>query len=554
MNRVLFKFISFVCFLSVAAIPMAGASSFTFYNDSTESIKAAPQDWFLQDPTDDGIMGVSAQKAHDFLKDKTPKRTVVVAVIDSGVDIEHEDLQGKIWVNEKEIPGNGIDDDKNGYVDDVNGWNFIGGEDGSHVAEDSHELTREYVRLKEKFGDLEPEDVKRRQREEYKYWQRVQENFVETREEAESNLEMHDRLHEMIETSSSLIMSAFEVDDFSFGDIDGFELEDESDEMLMGALELLSRFASLVEDPEVLISELSEELKEIKEHYEVQVNYAYNPDFDPRSIVGDDPENYRERHYGNNDPVGPDAAHGTHVSGIIAADRNNDLGIKGIAEHVLIMPIRAVPNGDERDKDIANAIRYAVDNGAHIINMSFGKSYSPGKKHVDRAVKYAERKGVVLIHAAGNSSKEVNPDNNFPNRWFVRRGEASNWIEVGAASWQADENLPARFSNYSAKAVDVFAPGVDIYSTVPGSEYKSNSGTSMAAPSVSGVAAILMAYYPDLKPKEVKSILKQSVFDQSSQEVLKPGGDNRVKFGELSVTGGLVNAYLALQLAEEMNK
>jgi subtilisin family serine protease len=550
MNRVLFKLIAIAWALNMGSIFMVNAKGIIFYNDTIEAVKAAPQDWFLQDPTEDGIMGVGAQKAHDFLKDKSPERTVVVAVIDSGVDIAHEDLQGKIWVNEKEIPGNGIDDDKNGYVDDTHGWNFIGGEDGSHVEEDSHELTREYVRLKEKFGEMEKEDVKRRHRDDFAYWQKVKENFYSTREEAESNLEMHERLYEMINTSSTLIMSAFEVEDFSFGEIDAFELDEDADDMLRGALELLGRFASLVDDPEVLISELEEELNEIKEHYEIQVNYAYNPEFDPRHIVGDDPENYKERYYGNNDPVGPDAAHGTHVSGIIAADRNNDLGIKGIAEHVLIMPIRAVPNGDERDKDIANAIRYAVDNGAHIINMSFGKSYSPGKKHVDKAVKYANRKGVVLIHAAGNSSKEVNPTNNFPNRWYAKRGEASNWIEVGAASWQADENLPARFTNYSAKAVDVFAPGVDIYSTVPGSEYKSNSGTSMAAPTVAGVAAILMAYYPDLKPEEVKSILKQSVYDRSSQEVLKPGGDKKVKFGELSITGGLVNAYTALQLAE----
>ncbi|MCC5937163.1 MAG: S8 family peptidase [Lunatimonas sp.] len=515
-----------------------------------DSLKA-PKDWFLMDPADDGVIGTGAQKAHELLKDKQPKQTVIVAVIDSGVDIAHEDLQGKIWVNQGEIPGNGIDDDKNGYVDDVHGWNFIGGKDGSHIAEDSHELTREYVRLKAIYGGLTEEDVKKKQRKEFAYWQRIEKNFESDRSEAEMNYNFFQNMENMFIQAADIVKEHLDADDFGADELAQIDTEDTK---VKSAVGMLSQVFNNIRDSDMSVNEVISELAEAKEHFETQVKYAYNPEFNPRDIVGDDPEDYKDRSYGNNDPTGPDSSHGTHVAGIIAADRNNDLGIQGIAEHVLIMPIRAVPNGDERDKDIANSIYYAVDNGAHIINMSFGKSYSPGKKAVDKAVKYAERKGVVLIHAAGNSSKETTPTNNYPNRFYEKKGEASNWLEIGASSWQANEDLPASFTNFSSTGVDFFAPGVDIYSTMPGGEYKNNSGTSMAAPTVAGVAALLLAYYPELKPDQVRQILKSTVHDERTTKVNKPGADEVVTFGALSRTGGVVNAYSAIQMAESMTR
>jgi subtilisin family serine protease len=531
----------------------ASAYSYTFTEavfTHTDSLKA-PNDWFLMDPQEDGIIGTSAHKAHEFLKNKQPKQTVVVAVIDSGVDIAHEDLQGKIWVNNREIPGNGIDDDKNGYVDDVHGWNFIGGKDGSHVAEDSHELTREYVRLKAIYGGLTEDDVKKKQRKEFAYWQRIQRNFETDKAEAEMNFNFFQNMEGMFNQAADIVKEHLSVDDFGAAELSEIETEDSKVKSSVG---MLMQVFNNIRDDEMSVNEVISELAEARQHFETQVNFAYNLDFDPRHIVGDDPEDYKDRNYGNNDPTGPDSGHGTHVAGIIAADRNNDLGIKGVAEHVLIMPIRAVPDGDERDKDVANAILYAVDNGAHVINMSFGKSYSPGKKAVDRAVKYAERKGVVLVHAAGNSSKETTPTNNFPNRFYEKKGEASNWLEIGASSWLANEELPASFSNFSNTGVDFFAPGVDIYSTMPGGEYKKNSGTSMAAPTVAGVAALLLAYYPQLKPSQIRQILKSTVHDESALEVNKPGAEETVSFGKLSRTGGVVNAYRALQMAESMTR
>ena len=299
--------------------------------------------------------------------------------------------------------------------------------------------------------------------------------------------------------------------------------------------------------------ELEEYLKQLKkgvDHYTTAVEYGYNLEFNSRSIVGDNPDNLYEKGYGNNDVEGPDARHGTHVAGIIGANRNNDLGIKGIADNVRIMSVRAVPNGDERDKDIANAILYAVDNGAQIINMSFGKSFSPQKEAVDKAVQYAESKGVLLIHAAGNDGDDLDKQPNYPTKTLSNGTESKTWLEIGASSWGADENFVGSFSNYGKKSVDLFAPGVQIYSTIPNNEYEDLQGTSMASPATAGVAALLLSYFPELTADQVKNILKQSTRKFDGLKVTKPGSSEDVPFSQLSVTGGLVNAYEAVKLAE----
>jgi subtilisin family serine protease len=240
------------------------------------------------------------------------------------------------------------------------------------------------------------------------------------------------------------------------------------------------------------------------------------------------------------------------VAGIIAANRKNNLGIMGIADNVKIMPVRAVPDGDERDKDVANAITYAVDNGAQIINMSFGKAYSPQKEAVDKAVRYAEQKGVLLIHAAGNEGEDIDKENNFPTRFYNDGSEAKNWLEIGASSSGNNQGLPADFSNYGKKSVDFFAPGVEIYSTQPENKYEAEDGTSFASPVTAGVAAMLMSYFPEFSAVEIKDILKKSTRKFDNLQVQRPGGKATVKFSELSNTGGIVNAYEAVQLAQSL--
>jgi subtilisin family serine protease len=507
-------------------------------NDST---KKAPQDWFHLDKSGNNIRGVSTRKAYELLQNK-PARTIVVGVIDSGVDIEHEDLKSVIWTNEKETPGNGMDDDKNGYVDDVHGWNFIGGKDGSHVNQDTYELTREYVRLKKKFDGMKK--IRKKDKADHKYFQDIKKVYEQKVAELKDQYSDFKQFAEVYKIANSIIKNQLGKDSLTLEDLQNLNA---TDEMTKQSKAVLSY---------ALENNINESyLSEAEEYFDKGLNYGYNLEFDPRHIVGDNYQNLDEKGYGNNDVKGPDASHGTHVSGIIAADRRNNLGIMGIADNVKIMPIRAVPNGDERDKDIANAIYYAVDNGAQIINMSFGKAYSPNKEAVDKAVKYAESKGVLLIHAAGNDGENLDKEQNFPTKKLQGSKEvAKNWLEIGASSWGDNTNFVGNFSNYGKTSVDLFAPGVDIYSTIPDSKYKNMNGTSMAAPVTTGVTALLMSYFPELTADQVKDIIVKSVVKYPDASVNKPGGkkEESISFNELSLTGGIVNALEAVKMAQQI--
>jgi cell wall-associated protease len=523
----------------------AGTASAFQEQDTTH----VPDHWFLLDPETDQLQGVSAERVYNTLLKGKPSRTVVVAVIDSGVDVFHEDLKDVVWINTKEIPDNGIDDDKNGYIDDVYGWNFIGGKDGN-VNEDTYELTREYVRLKEKYGNADEKKVPKKSQAEYAYWVDVQKKFEERSQEAQQQYTMYSTIYKNITFGNDTLKSILNVQKITPSMLDTLKANSPVVAFSKNAINIIfQNFGTDVDVDEVL-----EELKGAVEYYGVQAEYGYNTDFDSRKIVGDDYTNLNERYYGNNDVKGPDAEHGTHVAGIIAANRKNDLGIKGIADNVKIMTVRAVPNGDERDKDVANAIYYAVDNGAHIINMSFGKSYSPQKEVVDKAVKYAESKGVLLVHAAGNDADDIDVKKNFPSRNFNDGKEARTWLEIGASSYGADENFVASFSNFGKKTVDLFSPGVQIYSTIPENKYKNNQGTSMASPAAAGVAAILMSYFPDLTAVQIKEILTQSTRKFDGLKVTKPDTKETVDFNSLSRSGGLVNAYEAVKLAMTISK
>lgn len=421
--------------------------------------------------------GMYTEKAYNYLK-KKKSQTVIVGVIDSGVDIEHEDLKGQIWVNEDEIPNNGIDDDNNGYIDDVHGWNFLGNAKGEHVNEARLEKTRILAQLKDKYDGIDPNSIA--QDEEYKLYIQVKEEVAADRAQFEQYMDMIDQLP-----------------------------------------------------------------KEAQDYIRSQMDYNLNVDFDDRSLIGDDPDDFTDTNYGNNDVEGPDALHGTHVSGIIGALRGNGLGGDGVAENVKIMSLRAVPNGDEFDKDIALAVRYAVDNGAMVINMSFGKAYSPHQKEVYEAFKYADSKGVLLIHAAGNDAKDIDVEPNYPTSMYSFQTEPlDHFVTIGASTKNKGEEMVASFSNYGAKGVDVFAPGFEIYNTIPQSKYRNLQGTSMAAPMVAGAAAMLKSYFPELSMKEIKEVLY-------STSVRYPKVDG---FAEKSVTGGVINIYNAAKACKKLAK
>jgi len=518
---------------SLLAIAPAGP-----VKDSTDT---SLTNWFNLDPTDDHILGISTEKAYAaFLKNK-PSTAITVAVIDSGIDVEHEDLNGKIWFNEDEIAGNGIDDDKNGYVDDLHGWNFIGGKSGENVNHDTYELTRLYIRLSEKYKGKDKNTLSKQDKKQYEFYLTIKEKYETELAEIQEQYNWFTTLHSMYVKANRLMEAYFEVEEVP---LDSLESLDSPDTKITQAARILTY---------AFENDLNEDyFEEGEEYFRTSLEYGYNTEFNPRTIIGDEYENMWEKDYGNNDVKGPFSRHGTHVAGIIGANRYNELGIKGIADNVKIMVLRAVPDGDERDKDIANAIYYAVDNGAKVINMSFGKAYSPYKEVVDAAVKYAEEKDVLIVHAAGNDSENIDEEDNYPSRQYLNsKKKAKNWLEVGASSWKETAELTAKFSNYGKKTVDVFAPGVEIYSTTPNQSYESLDGTSMAAPVVSGLAALLMSYYSDLSVIEIKDIILKSVITFDKLKVYEPGSMKLTDFSDLSSTGGIVNAYEAIKLAEE---
>ena len=501
----------------------------------------APRDWQLLDVSD-RVVGISARKAErELLAGKEPKRTVLVAVIDGGIDTAHAALKPHLWSNPKETPGNAKDDDNNGYVDDVRGWNFIGGKDGKDVQYDLLEVTRVWMRCNKtpnagptaKLPAPDPTTCKR-----------AAEEYEKVKAENQQMAQQITQIDAVMTRANEILRKATGSDSLTKEKVMAFQPNStESQQAKMRWLRLAQ--AGITPG----------EIADAKKEVESKQKYGLNPDFDPRMIVGDDLANTAERRYGNSDVMGPDAKHGTHVAGIIGAVRGTPGGIDGIATNVKIMMVRTVPDGDERDKDIANAIRYAVENGAQVINMSFGKGYSPEKAVVDEAVKYADSKGVLMVHAAGNDGENLAEKASFPTPVYLSGGKPKNWIEVGASSWKGLDSLAAPFSNYGKVQVDVFAPGVDILSTVPGGGYERESGTSMAAPVVTGLAAMLMSYYPNLSAADVKRIILDSATRYADQRVVRPGAQNgeQVPFGSLSITGGVVNAYSALKLAEQMS-
>lgn len=514
----------------------------------TAQNEAPPKNWFNLDPVENKVNGVSTEKAYEYLKGKESK-TVIVAVIDSGIDILHEDLKDVVWINEDEIPDNGIDDDNNGFIDDVYGWNFIGGKDGQNVNKDSYALAREYKRLKPVYEGKTKGDFKKKELKAFEYWEEVQTEFEKGANESKGQLELLTNIDTQLRRFNQLFQAYFMTDTVTYDVVQRVSSTDQT--ILQGKAILTSIYEAT--DKELILDSLVYLLGQDLEQIKSQAG-AYDLDFDPRYIVGDDPNKLDEVGYGNNDVIGIGTKnfHGTHVSGIIAAKRGNGIGIDGVANNVKIMALRAVPDGDERDKDVANAIRYAVDNGAQVINMSFGKSYSAHLDYVYEAIEYAASKGVLLVHAAGNSAEDIDEANNFPNDYIGKKRNMSNWIEVGASDSGLGENYVGVFSNYGKKNVDVFAPGVAIYSLAPDNEYQDAQGTSMASPVTAGVAAMLLSYFPDLKAEQVKDIIMRSSRSLDGLRVPTPGSGDEVRFSDLSVSGGIINAAEAVKLAESM--
>jgi subtilisin family serine protease len=515
----------------------------------------APKGWHHLDYKKDGYFGISTNKAYELVKNKQ-STTVIVAVIDSGIDTTHEDLKSKLWVNTKEIPYNGIDDDKNGYVDDVYGWNYLGGKDGGNVVKDSDELSRFYHQFKtegEKYEGKSDKELNTSIKDKDQLfkilaWRKAASKIKARAMKAEELMNI-ETMKDMATVAREAILKEPQGADFKMEDLSSIKPADEKTQRSIGMI------AYFMNENKVGDMKAADFAKEFINQIEGEISKGKSADIVPRDyrneITKDNEADFNDSNYGNPNVYGDKdhATHGTHVSGIIGADRNNGKGGEGVANDVKIMTLRVVPDGDEHDKDIAKAIRYAVDNGAKVVNMSFGKSISPDKKWIDDAVKYAASKNVLLVHAAGNDAKNVDTEDNFPEGNYIDGSEAPNWIEVGASGDYKNGGLTADFSNFGVKEVDVFAPGVAIYNTVPGgNEYRNLQGTSMASPVTAGLAAFILSYYPQLKATDVKAIIEKSAI-KITEKVKNHASGKEVLLSTLCKTGGIINAYEAMKMA-----
>ncbi len=509
--------------------------------------------WYLRDRTTEGFAGISLNKAYQLLKNKksTP---IVVAVIDSGVDTTHEDLKNVLWHNPKEIPNNGVDDDGNGYVDDYYGWNFLGGKDGRNVEKASSEKARVYHAYKVLYEGKKIDESKLSADEKYRYqmWSKAAAE-IEPNAENGGQLMMMQRIRTSLVSMDSIIIKESNKKEYTAEELEKTSMASSDGKMAKSKFLNLMKLLGLGSEAKntMVLSMIGEEVDKMKDDAEAKEKA---PEDVRADIIKDNPKDINDKYYGNKDVMGASSLHGTHVAGIIGASRNNGVGMDGIADNVKVMIIRAVPNGDEYDKDIALAIRYAVDNGAKVINMSFGKSFSPDKKWVDDAYKYAASKDVLLIHAAGNDAKNIDSSDNYPSTVMLDGSLAKNVITVGAGSDPfIAGSYTATFSNYGKAGVDVFAPGNQIYSTLPGGNtYGFLDGTSMASPVVAGLAGLIRSYYPKLTAEQIRQVINGSASSLGSTKTLKPGTQEAVSLSSLSQTGGLLNAFGAVQAADKL--
>jgi subtilisin family serine protease len=480
------------------------------------------QRWSQLDIDKDTIPGMSVDRAYKELLKGRKAAPIIVGVIDSGLDIDHPDLKGKIWTNKNEIAGNNKDDDNNGYIDDIHGWNFLGDTNNEQL-----ELTRivkkgntnlpEYAKAKAELDKKLAEIAPQKQQVDYIFAQ-----------------------HNMIQKH-------LKKDNYTAAELNAIKTTDK--ELLQAQQVMQSVIAQTSPD-------FQSDLNDFKNQVYDMMNYNLNVDFKGRK-TGDNPENINDKKYGNNNVKGLDvenALHGTHVAGIIAQIRDNKIGGDGVvAANITIMACRAVPNGDEYDKDIALAIRYAVDNGAKVINGSFGKDYSPHKEWVWDAIKYAASKDVLIVHAAGNDGKDVDIEENFPCDTMDKTNEISdNFLSIGALNTNYGAVMVADFSNYGSKNVDIFSPGMKIYATVPNGKYKYEQGTSMASPNAAGVAALIRSYYPKLTAAQVKQIIMDSGTAITIPVVVGETKDNR-PFANICKSGKIINAYNAIIMADKLS-
>jgi subtilisin family serine protease len=506
-------------------------------SQEVEEVDMTGRQWYFADPSKDKVPGISLEQAYQFLRHKQGKK-VIVAILDSGIDTSHADIKGNFWVNPGEIPGNGIDDDGNGYIDDIHGWNFLGNQEGEVIAGETLEKTRIYRQFHPEFGSVRIANVPKDRMNDYKLYLRAKESYLKDVERCEKNIKSYNNILVEFYSVKAELEKYLRTKELTYEDVTNIKTKNEKVSAARSFYLLMYH-----------IGITSETIEEWISSEQSILDTKLNIDNDPRHIAGDNPLDINDTIYGNNDLHATTPGHGTSVGGLVGAIRHNGFGIDGIASQVELMFVRVVPGGDERDKDVALGIRYAVNMGAQIINCSFGKEFSPERWMVDDAIRYAESRGVLIVHASGNDASDNDIEENYPTPFLSNGTRATNVIEVGSSTKERGPKLISTFSNYGKTTVDLFAPGSDIMTLKPGG-YGSSSGTSLAAPVVTGVAALLLSYYPDLTPAEVRDILMKSVTPYGKKKVINPGTEKKVKMREMCVSGGVVNAYNAVKMAE----
>ena len=535
------------CGSSVAPIDATLLKSSNSLTLKTEKVEDAQlKVWSATDLATDTIPGMSVDKAYAELIPNLKGTNVIVAVIDSGIDIEHEDLKNVIWINRGEIPNNGIDDDKNGFIDDVHGWNFLG-----DIVDENLEFTRIVRRYDVKFNGKDAAEISEVDMETFVLYQKAKAEQNKNYDETEANRDRYTQMLKQVTDANNQISKKLGKEDYTAEELAAIiDPSDDEQKNIAVLTQMLSYGGSI---PEFMVR-----LNGGIDYYDGRMKNHFNMDTDFRGILNDNPYDITDTSYGNNDVDGPnpkkeDALHGTHVAGIIAAQRGNGIGMDGVAQNVEIMVVRAVPDGDEYDKDVALAIRYAVDNGAKVINTSFGKGYSQNPEWVWDAIKYAGKKDVLIVNAAGNDGVDLDITTSYPNDQNGTGAEMSdNFITIGALNYKYGEEMVATFSNYGATSVDLFSPGVKIWSTTPLDTYEYLQGTSMASPNVAGVAAMIRSYYPKLSAKQVKQVLMDSGLHTSTPVIVGGEESNIQPFDAISKSGNTANLYNALIMASKM--
>lgn len=553
------KIIKHTIFISAAAAILVGCGSTSapiistpVENIDTMPLKVTPltegqlKSWSAKDLQNDTIPGMGVDRAYNEIIKDNKGETVIVAVIDSGIDIEHEDLKNVLWTNPKEIAGNNKDDDKNGYVDDIHGWNFLG-----DIIKENMEYVRIVRKLGPKYEGKTESAISAADREEFALYQKANEEFSKELQQTTASLSQYKGILEQLKPAHTAISKKLGKEDYSKADLASIENPSDAEKQKIG---MLTQMLNYDDDIPSFITQVQGGV----DYFQGRLDSHFNTSTDFRGVIGDNPDDNSNPYYGNNDVDGPDpkkedAKHGTHVAGIIAAQRKNKTGMNGVAQNVQIMAVRAVPDGDEYDKDIANAIRYAVDNGAKVINTSFGKYYSTHPEWVWDAIKYASQKDVLIVNAAGNEGIDLDGTQVYPNDQVGVGAEVGDtFLTVGALNYKYGSDLVANFSNYGKVNVDVFGPGVKIWATTPLNTYEYLQGTSMAAPNVAGVAAMIRSYYPKLSAKQVKQVLMDSGLAVKTPVVLGGDPSNQKNFGEVSSSGKMVNMYNAFIMASKM--